>query len=238
MSFMDSRPIKSDSMSPLASSLKKYARVAILGAGLSGLAAAKGLAEEGLEPVVFEQSAEIGGLWNYHEEAPDGGGPAYRSLKANTSKQLLAFSDYPFSEDVPDFPTRAELLQYLHRYAEQFNLRRWIRLNTPVEVIEPANGEWEVRSRSEGQQIRESFEAVIVANGRYRYPHFPDLSGSEIYRGTISHSLSYKGPEAYTDQNVLIIGAGSSAADLGAEISQVARRVSVSMLKGAWFVPH
>ncbi len=96
-------------MSAPASSLKKYSRVAILGAGLSGLAAAKCLGEEGLEPVVFEQSPEIGGLWNYHEEAPDGGGPAYRSLRTNTSKQISAFSDYPFPEETPDFPTRAEV---------------------------------------------------------------------------------------------------------------------------------
>lgn len=225
-------------MSSRASSLKKYSRVAILGAGLSGLTAAKCLAEEGLEPVVFEQSAEIGGLWNYHEDAPDGGGPAYRSLRTNTSKQVSAFSDHPFPEETPDFPTRAEVLQYLHRYAEQFNLRRWIRLNTQVEAIEPAQDEWAVRSRSDGQLIRESFEAVIIANGRYRYPHFPNLPGSEHYRGAISHSLSYKGPEEYAGQNVLIIGAGSSAADLSVEISQVAQRVYVSTLKGAWFVPH
>ena len=67
-------------------------RVAVIGAGVSGLAAAKYLLDEGLEPVVFEQKSEIGGLWNYHEELPDGGGVMYRSLRTNTSKQTLAFA--------------------------------------------------------------------------------------------------------------------------------------------------
>src|SRR5579859_7914953 len=49
-------------------------RVAVIGAGISGLAAAKCLLDEKLVPVVFEQAAEIGGVWNYHEEQPAGGG--------------------------------------------------------------------------------------------------------------------------------------------------------------------
>src|SRR5689334_17407527 len=88
-------------------------RVAVIGAGVSGLAATKCLLDEGLEPVVFEQRSEIGGLWNYHEELPDGGGVMYRSLRTNTSKQTLAFSDFPLSEKLPDFPYHIEILQYL-----------------------------------------------------------------------------------------------------------------------------
>lgn len=234
---MHSTPIRLSTSGPFKD-LKKYPRVAILGAGFSGLTAAKSLWEEGIDPVVFEQSTEIGGLWNYHEEAPDGGGPAYRSLRTNTSQQVSAFSDHPFPEDTPDFPTRAEVLQYLHSYAERFNLRRWIRLNTQVEAVEPASGGWEVHSRSEGRLTREAFDAVIVANGRCRYPRVPSFSGAERYQGNISHSLSYKGPEEYAGRNVLIIGAGSSAADLSVEISLMARQVYVSMLRGAWFIPH
>ncbi len=217
--------------------VKRYQRVAVVGAGLSGLTAAKCLGEEGIEPVVFEQSAEIGGLWNYHEEAPDGGGPAYRSLKTNTSKEILALSDHPFPQNTPDFPPRAAVLEYLHSYAERFDLRRWIRLNMTVEAVDPVNGGWEVSARSGDQLTRDRFDAVIVGSGRCRTPHFPDLPGSECYQGIISHSLSYKGPESYAGRDVLIIGAGSSGADIAVEVSQAARRVYVSMTKGVWFAP-
>ena len=80
-------------------SLKR--RVAVIGAGVSGLAAAKCLLDEGLEPVVYEQSPQIGGLWNYDEALPDGGGVLYRALRSNTSKQTLAFSDFPLPETAP-----------------------------------------------------------------------------------------------------------------------------------------
>src|ERR1700694_5227119 len=88
----------------MASSLASTRRVAVIGAGVSGLAAAKCLRDEGLEPVVFEQAQQIGGLWNYDEALPDGGGVMYRALRTNTSKQTLAFYDFPLPETAPDFP--------------------------------------------------------------------------------------------------------------------------------------
>ncbi len=79
-------------------------RVAVIGAGMSGLAAAKCLLDEKLVPVVFEQAAKIGGVWKYHEDLPGGGGVTYRSLRTNTSRQAFAFSDFPLSATLPDYP--------------------------------------------------------------------------------------------------------------------------------------
>jgi dimethylaniline monooxygenase (N-oxide forming) len=131
----------------VTSSAEKH-RVAVIGAGVSGLAAAKCLLDEGLEPVVYEQAAQIGGLWNYDDALPDGGGVMYRSLHTNTSKQTLAFSDFPLSETAPDYPHRSEVLQYLRAYAAHFRLHRSIQLNTTVESVEQASqGQWSVRTR-------------------------------------------------------------------------------------------
>src|SRR5690242_18624461 len=125
--------------------MQRGARVAVVGAGVSGLTAARWLLAEGLTPVVFEQAATIGGLWNYREDTPDGGGLAYRSLRTNTSRQTMAFSDYPFPATLPDFPTRADVLAYLHGYAEAFGLAEHIHLRTTVDGVRPApGGGWEV----------------------------------------------------------------------------------------------
>jgi cation diffusion facilitator CzcD-associated flavoprotein CzcO len=88
-------------------------RVAVIGAGMSGLTAAKCLLDEGIRPVVFEQAATIGGLWNYSEELPDGGSVMYRSVQANASTRTTAFSDFPFPDTLPDFPRRSDMLAYL-----------------------------------------------------------------------------------------------------------------------------
>jgi dimethylaniline monooxygenase (N-oxide forming) len=84
-------------------------RVAVVGAGPSGLVAAKSLQEEGLDPVVFEQADGVGGQW-YGPSAHSGVWPG---MRANTSMTLDAFSDFPPSESLPMFPRAEELREAL-----------------------------------------------------------------------------------------------------------------------------
>lgn len=149
-------------------------RVAVVGAGVSGLAATKCCLDEGLEPTCFEQSQDIGGLWRYtvSQQGPSccpgqcssaGGGlgglqgvssghgadapgvpwqehieagrpSVYPSLISNTSKEMSAFSDFPFPEHFPVFLPNALFLDYLRRYAERFGLRERIKFG----VSDPA----------------------------------------------------------------------------------------------------
>lgn len=215
-------------------------RTAVIGAGACGLIAAKCLLDEGIEPVVFEQSERIGGLWNYSEALPDGGSLAYRSLRTNTSKQMMALSDYPFPETLPDFPNRAEVLQYLNNYVDHFRLREHIQLNTSVEQITPEEeNKWKVTVRSaDGTQRVENFDAVMVCSGLYRHPTVPQYAGAETFQGQVLHSASYKGPEGYEDKDVVVIGVGSSGVDIAVELSKVAHHLELSTQKGAWFLPH
>jgi cation diffusion facilitator CzcD-associated flavoprotein CzcO len=83
-------------------------RVAVIGAGASGLAALKTLTELGLAPVAFEASSRLGGIWVYRD-GENQRSPGYRSLRANTSKQITAFSDLPFRAEAPDFPGRSSV---------------------------------------------------------------------------------------------------------------------------------
>ncbi|GAC1350001.1 MAG: NAD(P)-binding domain-containing protein [Ktedonobacteraceae bacterium] len=213
--------------------------VAVIGAGVSGLAAAKCLLDEGLEPVVYEQGSEIGGLWNYQEALPDGGGVMYRSLRTNTSKQTLAFSDFPFPETLPDFPHHSEVLQYLRAYAAHFGLHQYIQFNTAVESVEPTDQwQWTIHARAGERVSMQPFDAVIVCSGRDRYPRLPQWPGSDTFVGNILHSSCYKGPEEFAGQDVVVAGVGSSGVDIAAELSEVARRVYLSTTKGAWFIPR
>lgn len=214
-------------------------RVAVIGAGVSGLAAAKCLLDEGLETVVYEQASQIGGLWNYDETLPDGGGVMYRSLRTNTSKQTLAFSDFPLPQTAPDYPHRSEVLQYLRDYASHFRLDRSIQLNTAVESIEPAaQDQWRVRVRRGEEITNETFAAVVVCSGRDHFPQMPQLPGSDTFAGQVQHSSSYKGPEAFADLRVIVAGVGSSGVDIATELSAVASQVSLSTERGAWFIPR
>lgn len=206
-------------------------RVAVLGAGASGLTTAKALAGDGLEPVVFEARASLGGVWNYSATPAPGTSPAYESLRANTSRRLTAFSDHPFDEGTPDFPSRAQMLAYLESYAARFGLAERIRFETPLDGATPRDdGSWRIASG-------ETFGALVVCNGRYRTPLVPTLQGQADFDGEVLHASAYRRPEPFAGRRILVVGIGNSAVEIAAELSKHAT-VTLSTRSGAWLIPH
>ncbi|HET8569606.1 MAG TPA: NAD(P)-binding domain-containing protein [Candidatus Limnocylindria bacterium] len=186
-------------------------RVAVVGAGVSGLVSLKWLREEGLDAVAFERSDRVGGLWNAKPLSP-----AYRSLVANVSREKTSLSDHPLPADVGDFPPRAAIARWLDAYADRFDLRRHVRFGHEVRRVEPR---WTVDG--------ERFDAVVLASGMFTRPHLPELEGR--FDGRILHSYDYDVPEPFSGLDVVIVGGGSSAADIAVELSRVARRVTMSV---------
>ena len=121
-------------------------RVAIIGGGPGGLVAARYLKHHGFEPVIFEQGDQIGGQWNVR--SPHSG--VWPSMVTNTSRFLTCFSDLAPETGVPIFPSNHEILAYLKRYAQRFDIDSHIRYRTRVELIERnPNGEgWVVQSNA------------------------------------------------------------------------------------------
>nr|KAI8737583.1 dimethylaniline monooxygenase [N-oxide-forming] 5-like isoform X1 [Biomphalaria glabrata] len=107
-------------------------RVAIIGAGCSGLAAIKCCLEAELEPVCFESSADVGGLWRFTEEVKDVRGCVMESTVINTSKEMMSFSDFPAPRDFPNFMHHSKVLEYFQRYADRFDLLKFIKFNHEV----------------------------------------------------------------------------------------------------------
>nr|KAG5686583.1 hypothetical protein BaRGS_005154 [Batillaria attramentaria] len=125
-------------------------RVLIVGAGCSGLAAIKACLEEDQIPVCLEKTLDIGGLWNYSDKpaAPNTAG-IYNSLVINTCKEMMAFSDFPVPENLPQFLTHKNVLHYFRLYARHFRLLDYVRFNTEVRQIRKADdyettGRWSV----------------------------------------------------------------------------------------------
>ena len=96
-------------------------KVGIVGAGISGLAAAKQLAR--FNPIVFEATDSIGGVWRHC---------CFRSTKLQTPRKDYEFSDFPWEDRSDSFPTHLEILEYLERYATHFDLWPHIRLHSRV----------------------------------------------------------------------------------------------------------
>ncbi|XP_058109033.1 probable flavin-containing monooxygenase 1 [Magnolia sinica] len=218
-------------------------RVAIIGAGISGIAAAKQLAVH--KPVVFEASDSIGGVWKHC---------SYESTKLQTPRRDYEFSDYPWPDrDNSTFPTYIEILEYLHGYATQFDLLKYVQFNSKVVEVrfvgEPestgSDGRWGLHGRPlAGQPVWEvavktngsdtiqwyAFEFVVVCIGKYgdepRMPNFPHNKGPETFRGKVMHSLDYckldkkESTELMKGKKVVVIGYKKSAIDLALECAE------------------
>src|SRR4030095_14541663 len=116
--------------------------VAVLGAGSSGLAAMKGLREQGLDVEAFERGSDVGGLWRYEND--NGLSAAYASLRTNVSRPRMQYPSYAMPKSYGDFPSHSEMSPYLGADADAHGLRESIRFRTRVERIEPAadDGWW------------------------------------------------------------------------------------------------
>lgn len=194
-------------------------RVAIIGGGPAGLVAAKSLLEEGLQPIVFEQSSNVGGQWN--ATAPHSG--IWTSMRANTSKITTCFSDFAYEEPVHMFPTHQQIHAYLLQYADRFHLNQHIHLNSRVNRVSRADNEgWFVQSTTEGEsQKDEIFSHVIVASGRYNKPQIPQVKGLERFKGSggVSHTFDYQSNEPFKGKRVLIIGNSISGLEVASEMA-------------------
>lgn len=106
-------------------------RIAIIGAGASGLPTIKSCVEDGVEPVCLERTDDIGGLWNYRETC-EGQSCVMKSTIINTSKEMMCYSDFPIPREYPNFMHNSKVMDYFRLYAEKFNLNKYIRYRTEV----------------------------------------------------------------------------------------------------------
>ena len=116
-------------------------KVCIIGAGSSGLAAAKTFSERGIPFDCLERENDIGGLWNETTNT----GVVYDTTYLVSSKKYTDFEDYPMPEEYPTYPSHREALAYLRDYAQTFGILDRIQFNTIVESAERTDEGWRVR---------------------------------------------------------------------------------------------
>lgn len=208
-------------------------RVCIIGAGSSGIAAAKVLKENSIPFDCYEASDRIGGNWAY--ENPNRMSSAYKSLFINTSKQRMQYSDYPMPEHYPVFPHHTHIAQYFNQYVDHFNVRHHISFNSIVtSAIPRENGGWEI-TLDDG--TTGYYRALLVANGHHWDPRWPDPSFAGHFDGSVIHSHHYKTPDVYADKHVLVVGFGNSAMDIAVETSHVSAMTYLAVRRGFYILP-
>lgn len=210
-------------------------RIAILGAGPSGLAqlrafqSAKANGEDTPEIVCFEKQDDWGGLWNYtwrtgvDQYGEPVHGSMYRYLWSNGPKEGLEFADYSFEEhfgkQIASYPPRAVLFDYIEGRVKKADVRDQIRFETVVRHVEKIDGKFHVTvcDLPKDHEYTEEFDHVICATGHFSTPNVPQFNGFDKFPGRILHAHDFRDALEFKGQDLLIIGTSYSAEDIGSQ---------------------
>lgn len=207
-------------------------KIAIIGAGCSGLTAIKNLVAAGLTDLVcFEKNDQIGGNWVY--TANTGHSSVCETTHIISSKAMSQFSDFPMPDDYPDYPSHQQVLRYFQNYARHFDLEKYIRFNTAVERAKKLTGERWRLELSDG--TAPEFDFLLVANGHHATPRHPGWKAD--FTGEYLHAHAFKTSRDFEGKRVLVVGAGNSGCDCAVETSRVADRVDISVRSPQYIVP-
>lgn len=213
-------------------------KACIIGAGSSGITAARMLQKNKVSFDWYEVSDDIGGNWYYKN--PNGMSSCYQSLHIDTSKTVLQFEEFPLPDDAPDYLHHSEIFEYLKSYVARFKLRDLVTFNTGVEHVELTEEKiWKIEL-SKGDV--HYYDLLFVCNGHHWSPHWPEPAFVGEFKGREMHAHDYLDPfEPYDmrGKNVVVVGVGNSAMDIASELSQrsIAKNLWVSTRRGVYIFP-
>jgi cation diffusion facilitator CzcD-associated flavoprotein CzcO len=210
-------------------------RVGIVGAGVAGLTTAKVLSQAGHEVEVFDRTPDLGGVWSRTRRYP--------GLTTQSPKAQYSFSDHPMPKSFPEWPTGAQVQEYLESYAAENRLDPLLRLSTTVTAATPlADGGWRLDLQPEGGTAHSAeFDRLVVANGVFCEPAVPAYDGVDEFRaagGRLIAGTELLDVEQARGQHVLVVGYGKSACDVTVPLSEVAASTDVIARQLLWKVPR
>ena len=206
-------------------------RVAIIGAGMSGLLAAHRLQQAGVACEIYEKNDEVGGTWYEN---------TYPGCRVDVANSFFSYSFAQRSDWPNHYSTQPALLSYFQECAERFDLRKLVRFRT--EVLEAAWQEdrsvWRIRLRKPGG-AEESVEAnvLISAVGQLNQPKLPDIAGMKSFAGPSWHSARWNHGVSLKGKRVAVIGTGATAAQFVPVIAEQAAQLDVYQRTPNWMLP-
>jgi 4-hydroxyacetophenone monooxygenase len=205
-------------------------RVAVIGAGMSGLVAAHRLNQAGVEVVVLEKNDDVGGTWLEN---------SYPGCRVDVSNLFYCYS-FAQRDDWPQhFSSQDVLLDYFRSVADRFGLRPLIRFGTEVRSAEldEATMEWTLTVRDATGESTLQADAIVSGVGQLNRPNIPDIPGAASFAGPAFHSARWDHDVDLDGKRVVVIGTGASAAQLVPEIAERTEHLTILQRTPAWFLP-
>ncbi len=204
-------------------------RVAIVGAGFSGIAMAIALRREGIDDfTILERADDLGGVWHHN---------TYPGAACDVPSYLYSYSyDQRRDWSQPCSPQQ-EILDYLHDTARKHGVIDRVRTGTEVASAEfdDAGTRWTLRTTT-GEEIQA--DALVVACGQLSRPRWPSLPGMDEFRGRSFHSAEWDHDYDMTGKRVAVIGTGASAIQFVPEVAERAAHLDVYQRSAPYMLPR
>jgi cation diffusion facilitator CzcD-associated flavoprotein CzcO len=194
----------------------------VVGGGPAGLAAAACLKQRGIDAIVLEAGPSLATSWRNH----------YARLRLHTVKEHSSLPGLPFSADVPRYPTRAQVVDYLEQYASRFEITP--RIGQSVSRI-AADGTHLIVDAAHG---RYRAPVVVVATGHNRLPNPDRIADQERFRGEVVHARSYHDGAPFKGRRVLVVGAGNTGAEIALDLLEHGASPTLSVRTPVNVVPR
>ena len=200
-------------------------RVAIIGAGASGIMALIKMRQAGLTDVtVFEKAPDMGGTWYYNR---------YPGLSCDVPSLAYRYSFEPNPGWSRTFAGGPEILAYLKGVVAKHDVGGFIHYDSEVTRATFADGQWDLQTVQGPQGL---FDVVLVAAGVLHHAKFPDIAGLESFAGPCFHTSEWDDSVDLTGKRVGIIGTGSTAVQTTTAITPIVERLSLFQRTPQWMV--
>ncbi|MFI5429350.1 flavin-containing monooxygenase [Aeromicrobium sp. UC242_57] len=182
-----------------ASDMLRQPRIAVIGAGFSGMGLGIRLKGAGLTDfTIFEKASTVGGTWRDN---------TYPGLSCDIPSRYYSYSFAPNPYWSKSFSPGPEIQRYIEKVAKKADIKKWIKFGTTVTSVKWDGRHWQLAA---GDRDLGEFDFVVSAVGFLHHPTFPDIDGLDSFAGTLVHTAQWDSSTQWAGKRVGVIGTGSS----------------------------
>lgn len=206
--------------------MKHHPRIAIIGAGMSGMLMAIKLLKQGINHfVIFEKAASVGGTWRENR---------YPGVACDVASFSYCYEFEPNPDWSHRFSPGPEIRGYFERTAEKYGLLPYIRFSSTVVRAEFKEPQWFLQLENGDLEV---FDVVVAATGPLRERKYPEIQGRDTFAGASFHTADWQDDLSLVGKRVGVIGTGSSSVQMVAPLSEQVAHLSLFQRTAQWIMP-